>query len=264
MSHTVTQNTKHKIKMRTKALLIAAAAMAAGVVTSQAQVYSQNIVGYINAKAPVNISVQAVQFDISGGNSLTNIIQNPTGALDGSPVYIWNGTTYTTYVLDSTLGGTADASDSVAVPSPTLKAGTPFLFNNQGGVAITNTYVGQVHIGSGTYPGTSTNQIPSSLLTFTASVLPIGGGITSTLQFTNVVTAGSGALDGDIIYIPIISAQGQQAGFTSVVFDSGFSTGFGDPSDSFAVPEPVIPVNGAFYFGNQGGVPYTWVQSLGQ
>jgi hypothetical protein len=245
--------------MRTKALLIASAALAAGVVTSQAQVYSQNIVGYINAPAPVSYSVQSVQLDISGGNSLTNIIQNPVGNLDGSGVYVWNGTTYTTYILDSTLGGVADATDSHAVPSPTLSAGTPFLFNNQGGVAITNTFVGSVHFSSGTYPGTTTNQISSAILTFTASVLPIGGGVSTVLQFTN----SAGALDGNYILIPVISG-GVQTGFSQVTFDSGFSTGFGDVSDSFQVPEPVIPVGGGFFFGNQSVAPYTWVQSLGQ
>jgi hypothetical protein len=244
--------------MRTKALLIAAAAMAAGVVTSQAQVYSQNIVGYINLPAPANYSVQAVQLDISGGNSLTNIIQNPTGALDGSGVFVWGGTTYNEYILDSTLGGTADPSDSYYVPAPTLPAGTPFLFNNQA-AAFTNTYVGQVHIGSGTYPGTSTNSIPSSILTFTAAVIPVGGGVSSVLQFTN----SAGALDGNYIFIPIISG-GVETGFNQYTFDSGFTTGFGDPSDSFQVAEPQIPVGGGFFYGNQSGTPYTWVQSLGQ
>ena len=42
--------------MRTKTLLIAAAALAAGILSSSAQTYSQNIVGYVNQVLPANAS----------------------------------------------------------------------------------------------------------------------------------------------------------------------------------------------------------------
>ena len=38
--------------MRTKTLLIAAAALAVGITSSEAQVYSQNVVGYVNMTVP--------------------------------------------------------------------------------------------------------------------------------------------------------------------------------------------------------------------
>jgi hypothetical protein len=38
--------------MKSKTLLIAAAALVAGVITSEAQVYSANIVGYVNVTLP--------------------------------------------------------------------------------------------------------------------------------------------------------------------------------------------------------------------
>ncbi len=41
--------------MKTKTLLIAAAALAAGIISSQAQVYSQNIVGYANRSAVLQV-----------------------------------------------------------------------------------------------------------------------------------------------------------------------------------------------------------------
>jgi hypothetical protein len=40
--------------MKTKTLLIAAAALVAGIVSSEAQVYSANIVGYVNVSGNAN------------------------------------------------------------------------------------------------------------------------------------------------------------------------------------------------------------------
>ena len=58
-----------------KTLLMAAAALAAGIITSQAQpVYSQNIVGYVNQTFVSGYVNVANPLDNGGGNSLTNII----------------------------------------------------------------------------------------------------------------------------------------------------------------------------------------------
>src|SRR5215475_1208779 len=55
--HTVT----NREKMRTKTLLLSAVALAAGVLASQAQsnVYSANVVGYVNLPVPVSTLVLA-------------------------------------------------------------------------------------------------------------------------------------------------------------------------------------------------------------
>jgi hypothetical protein len=146
-----------------------------------------------------------------------------------------------------------------------INPGVAFYIANGNGVAITNTFVGTVHFDSGSYPGTTTNAIAANAaLSLLASKLPIGGGITSVLGFTNVVTAGAGALDGDPIYIPVIKANGNPGGFITVIFDSTLSSGFGDPTDSFSTNEPVIPVGTGFFFGNGNAAPINWVQSLGQ
>jgi hypothetical protein len=261
MPHTVTQYTKHKIKMRTKALLIAAAALAAGVITSQAQVYSQNIVGYVNQPLGGGWNGVANPLDNSTGNSLTNIIQNPVGNFDGTFVYTWNGTSFTVVQYDSSQPtGIANSSDTAAVPSPIINPGEGFFFNNQY-QSVTNTFVGQVHIDSGTYPGTSTNIISDSqTYSFVSSVLPIGGGLSSVLGLTN----SAGALDGTFIYLPNISATGAFLGYNVVQFDSSQTTGFANSADTSAVPEPVIPVGASFLINNQSGAAITWVQSIGQ
>jgi hypothetical protein len=245
--------------MKTKTLLIAAATLAAGVISSQAQVYSQNIVGYVNEAAPANFTLQTVPFDIAGGNSLTNILTNPGGAFDGSSVLVWNGTSYTQYTLDSSFAsGVGDAADAHQVtPPPTLPVGTAYLFSNQG-PATTNTYVGSVHIDSGSIPGTTTNIIPGSqVLTLLSPKIPVGGGVSTVLGLTN----NAGALDGNFIIIPVFSG-GVQTGFNQFTFDSGFSTGFGNAADSAQAPEPQIPVGGGFFYGSQDGNNVTWIQHL--
>jgi hypothetical protein len=239
-----------------KTLLIAAAALAASVISSQAQVYSQNIVGYINSAVPANYTLQAVQLNLSGGNSLTNVIQNPGGIYDGSGVFLWNGTGYTQYTIDSGfVSGVGDAADAAGVPAPTLAPGTAFLFNNQG-VSNNITYVGTVPVNS--LPGTTTNTIPGDkVLTLVASVLPVGGGISTSLGFTNA----AGSLDGNYVFVPKF-AGGVQTGFNQYTFDSGFASGFGDAADAAQAPEPQIPVGGGFFYGNQDGITRTWIQSL--
>jgi len=202
--------------------------------------------------------MQMVPFDATGGNALTNLIQNPGGVNDGSQVFLWNGTGYDTYTLDSGMStGVGDASDANPVDGPNMPAGTPFLFSNAGPVH-NNTYTGTVHMGSGSVPGTSTNVIPNLLNNLLAPVIPFGGGVTSALQFTN----NAGVLDGQQIFIPIITA-GALSGFNTYTFDSGLlPSGWGDASDAIEVPEPQIPLGTIFFFGNGTGGQVKWIQTL--
>ena len=94
--------------MRTKTLLIAAAALAAGLVSSQAQVYSQNVVGYANVPAPVGnanylLTVPFVIGQSNGANEIWPLMSdNVTPTIpDGSFISIWNGLSYDTYESDS-------------------------------------------------------------------------------------------------------------------------------------------------------------------
>jgi hypothetical protein len=256
--------------MRTKALLIAASALAVGAISTQAQVYSQNIVGYVNSAIPGGVlSLQAPPFDSASGNYLTNEIVYTAGALDGSPVYIWTGHNYNEVVLDSTLGGVADFTDSYATNCPIINPGTAFFINNQSGAVYTNTYVGTVHIGSGSYPGTSTNLIGAAgLLALVAPVIPVAGGISSVCGLTNYDATGfgtgNGVLNGTPVYIPAYKANGNFNGYSEFVLDDNFASGWADFTDSYQTNEPTIGVGTGFFINNQSGAPIVWIQSLGQ
>jgi len=64
--------------MRTKTLLLTAALSAAGALTTMAQVYSVNIVGYINLTAPTGFSMLANQLNNNPDNTLGNLLPNVT------------------------------------------------------------------------------------------------------------------------------------------------------------------------------------------
>src|SRR6266853_2824813 len=78
--------------MRTKTLLLTAALSAAGALTSMAQVYSVNIVGYVNLPIPVGFSMIANQLNNSANNQLATLIPTPPNA---SFFYKFNGAGYT-------------------------------------------------------------------------------------------------------------------------------------------------------------------------
>ncbi|MGA2787692.1 MAG: hypothetical protein ABSF60_09195 [Verrucomicrobiota bacterium] len=243
--------------MRTKTLLIASAALAAGILTSSAQTYSQNIVGYVVEPLPAGYSIAANPLNGAVNNSLQNTFNNGDGSFDGNLLLVWTGSKYATYTFDSTMPqGFADANDINSVPAPVLNPGTGFLINNnQGGGTFTNTWTGTVAISS--LPGTTTNTIPAGL-SFYASQLPYAGGVETVLNVPS-----DGSLDGNLLEIPNINGSGAIKGYNTYTFDSTMPQGFGDANDLHSVPEPVIPVGGGFFINNnQGGGTFQWVQTL--
>src|SRR6266481_9690813 len=87
--HTVNTNYKN---MRTKTL-ICAAALAAGALTSWAQsnVYSLNVVGYVNTTLPGNSAITMIGNPLnntSGGNNISNLFTEPAIG-DGAVIQRW-------------------------------------------------------------------------------------------------------------------------------------------------------------------------------
>src|ERR1035437_7936553 len=105
-----------------KTLLMAAAALAAGIITSQAQpVYSQNIVGYINVPAQVGYTTMDNPLSKNGNNSATNLFDTTSGANDGSIILQWAGTKYSQTAFDSSKAtGFSDAITQAVLPAPVL------------------------------------------------------------------------------------------------------------------------------------------------
>lgn len=265
--HTVTTRTKQEHKMRTKTLLIAAAALAATIISSEAQVYSANVVGYTaqvliyngsanNAHGWANVSPTLDQ----GGNSLTNLFPNPgsggTGPLDFDKVYVWNGSGYIVYTLDTDYAsGVGDINDNDTVEpfAPTIKPGTlVYILNNGGNVSTstTNVLAGTVHVDAAATGSQSLGQTTNVLvrgLNYVASKLPVSGGLNSVLQLQQVPggdggpNGGTGQLDFSVVYIPNI-VNGNFTSYSIYTVDSDYTKGYGDINDNDTLSqEPQVP-----------------------
>jgi hypothetical protein len=148
-SHTETQISH----MRTKTLLLTAALTAAGVATSMAQVYSVNMVGYINHTIPDGFSMISNQLNNSPDNKVTTLFPAPP---EGTQVYKYNATddtfTYLEYV-DGAWGG--DNLDLTVGP------GEGFWINPPSSFA--HTFVGEVQLASSVSLLSGFNQAGSAL-----------------------------------------------------------------------------------------------------
>jgi hypothetical protein len=81
--------------MKIKATLIAAATLAVGVISSQAQVYSQNIVGYVNLTLTNGYNLVANQLDYDGtGTNNTLVTCIGTNLPNGTQAYAYVAGSY--------------------------------------------------------------------------------------------------------------------------------------------------------------------------
>jgi hypothetical protein len=164
--------------MRTKTLVIAAAALAVGIISSEAQVYSQNVVGYINTTVPANgfrlIGNQLVTG--SDANQSNNSIQTVLASgfvsdpnfENNTVLYYWNGTgTYNVYYYFTDIdaqnqfsptygngwydGGGNYPGANIPVVSLVQGAGGGHFLYNPTGTPLTNTYTGTVLQGTNVY-----------------------------------------------------------------------------------------------------------------
>jgi hypothetical protein len=161
--------------MRTKTLLIAAAALVATIVSSEAQtVYSANVVGYINAVAASTngglpgftlAANQLSTIGANGSNAVNDVLVNGnwiSGGTDlGNPnpaqsvLYIWQNPGYANlyyyssndlYIANgnSPYGPSGWYDSGFTFSTAKLNPGSGVFIFNPNNVAITNTYTGQV------------------------------------------------------------------------------------------------------------------------
>jgi hypothetical protein len=208
--------------MRTKALLCAAA-LAAGAVSSMAQsnVYSLNVVGYVNKVFTNGFFTLVCNPLDAGTNDLATVLP---GVPDNTIVYTWN---VGIQDLDPTTP-TYSAAQSKWIPNQTVSPGQGFFV--VGGGTFTNTFVGNVIQGSITNPiaGNGNFQAVSALA-------PVGGSLTNVL-------AAYPATDGDVVYTWNVGIQD---------FDPTLPTW--SAAQSKWLPDANIAVGDGFFLVRQGG-----------
>jgi hypothetical protein len=166
--------------MRTKSLVLAAAALCAGLLSASAQVYSQNVVGYVNLQLTNGMNLVSTPLDLDGSgtnNTVTSIVG--TNLPNGSRVYAYNKNTQG-YVFATYLAGTATWANAANV-NPLIQPGDGFFLQIPAAAAYpqTVTMVGNVLGGTNTYSIFNGYQI-------IGSKLPIGGGLQTALNYTPV------------------------------------------------------------------------------
>jgi hypothetical protein len=141
--------------MRTKTLLIAVAALAAGILASSAQTYSQNVVGYCTVVMPAGPSytLLASPFDDGNGNSATNWLDPNNTLPNKSQILTWNGLTFN-YCQKALGAWHASAATTVIPPGAGFFVYLPATQTTP----ITNTFVGSVIVPS---QGSITNVLPT-------------------------------------------------------------------------------------------------------
>jgi hypothetical protein len=175
--------------MRTK-VLICAAALAASLASSMAQnVYSLNVVGYVNVTLPSHqFTAVANPLDasmggtIATGNDMTNLFNINTT----SPA-LANGSSIAQFV--SSANDYATAIGYVALTKKwagnfSMPPGKAALFYNAGASATVLTFTGQVP--QGTY---NVATLPSHQFSLVGSPIPLGGNITNSTTVVGLVPA---------------------------------------------------------------------------
>jgi hypothetical protein len=124
--------------MKIKTLAIAAATLAVGAISSQAQVYSQNIVGYVNVTIPPSTYVLVNNPLTTGNDVLTNVIPLGNAPSKVTKAYFWGGASWgSAYTLQNS--GWSPAAGNVSV-----QPGQAFFLQNTATTNITVTFTGSV------------------------------------------------------------------------------------------------------------------------
>ena len=264
-------------KMRTKALIIAAAGLCVSLLQSNAQtpVYSQNIVGYYNTVIPSG-SFELVANQLINGsdanatnnsiNSIFNgLVSDPNGN-NNSTLYLWNGNGYAIYQYftasdaDSWFGADSGNGfyDSIGdFITASLPQGSGSFLYNPSGNAITNTTVGSVVQGTNVLTITTGFNIYSF-------IQPVSGGVASTNSFASFPgTSDPDANNNDVLYLWNGNGYAVYQYFTAADADSWFGAdsgnGFYDSIGDYVTAN--VPVGQAFFIDHLTA-PVTWTTSL--
>jgi len=215
--------------MRTKTLLLTAALCAAGAATSMAQVYSVNMVGYINQSIPQGYSMLANQLNNSPDNRITSLFAAPPG---DTVVYKFNGAGYDSLTFVPGVGWDDGGTGQLNM---TLNPGEGvFIFAPS---AFTHTFVGEVALSSSVNVARGFQVLSSAL----PQSLPLDAAPPAGLGFP--------VADGDFVY------EFNGAGYDTYEFIAGVGWNPSAPSPS---------IGEAFFFSGAATAPISrsWTRNF--
>jgi hypothetical protein len=162
--------------MKAKTLLIAAATLAVGAITSQAQVYSQNVVGYINVQLTNGFNLVANQLDLDGTGT-NNTIGGVLGTnfpVNTTKVSTWDPATSGYRTVTLLASGWSSGSAGPYIKNAIQPGGSFFV---QVASPTNFTIVGTV------LPNATNNTVYPSQYQMTAYKWPVSGYLTTNLNY---------------------------------------------------------------------------------
>jgi len=230
--------------MRTKTLLIAAAALVAGIVSSEAQVYSANVVGYVSVPLTNGFNLVANQMD-ADGTGTNNTISGVFGTQlpPGSSVYEFVGGGWNIISgFTKNKQGTATNWDAFATNS--LNPGQACFVSVPS--ATTVTFVGTVLQGNLSNPN-----LPSlGGFTLISSQVPLSGDILTNLLYQ--------AQPGEVVYaydsFGIAPGAGGVPGWNYIYSYAKNKQG---TATNWSPSSPSISIGQGFFLNSQPGSKWT-------
>ena len=218
-------------------------ALAAGLVTSQAQVYSLNVVGYINITLKPGYNLIANQL-VNGSNGLAQVF--PSNVPDGALLYKWSFATQGFSQADSYLpndfGGWVNGAFQPS--TTTVSPGEGFFLLNPTGSDVVITLTGQVTTGNNL-----STTISGPGYGFYSSIVPDGS------SFSANGFPATGAGQDNMTYYTFANG-GYQSALTYLFSDFG---GWVDSGFGSSVPAPAV--GSGFLINNPAG-NLTWTRNF--
>jgi len=241
-----------------KTLLIAAAALAASVISSQAGVYSQNVVGYANLNTPNGGTyLMTVPFKIgvsNGANEVWPLAGAQPTLPDFSEILVWNGANYVAYFSDSGSPSLWDDGTQTPIPgAPVLPVGQGFFLIPS--ATVTNTFAGAVAVNVGT-----SNKVflPNGGTYLIAPTVPYAGAITNGNPVTGAGGPNLSSLSGLPDFSELLLWNG--ANYVAYFSDSGSPSLWDDGTQTPINVPPSINVGQGFFLIPSGD--FNWAVGL--
>lgn len=241
-----------------KTLLIAGAALAASIISSQAQVYSQNIVGYANVATPNGGTyLLTVPFKVgvsNGANEVWPLVNGQPSIPDFSVLLVWTGSAYIGYQSDSGSPSLWDDNGGNPIPNaPVLPVGQGFFL--QPSASTTNTFAGTVAVSVGT---SNVVTLANGGTYLVAPAVPYGGSVTNGNPVTGAGGAGLSSLNGLPDFSVLLVWTG--SAYIGYQSDSGSPSLWDDNGGNPIPTAPTISVGQSFFL--QPSANFSWKVGL--